>query len=1014
MLRIRRYRPFLIGAFIILVLLYHVSQNSDWELSQSALYQPKKAAPGADSATKDNQNVEYKPPQPPKPIPTTSHVVGFASQKPTSIAQQTSITQPTPKKETGIRIPQLKTSNEVPGGFGLPTPAPTVGKAHDHSAPEESHVAVKLPDRPVPETNEDGSKVHGGDIEDDVKPTSTKVHWQKPSEYFPVPKESIIKLPTSKPKPMPTVQFNFGAESPEAKEKRLARLDKVRAEAQRAWSGYKKYAWGHDELTPVTKQSKDPFCGWAATLVDSLDTLWIMGLKEEFDEAVEYVKELDFTYSAYRSEIPVFETTIRYLGGFLGAYDVSGGEKTTAGYKILLDKAVELAEVLMSVFDTPNRMPILYYNWHPAFNVNPKRASTSAGMAEMGTLSMEFTRLAQLTGENKYYDAVARITDALEDLQNREDGTALPGIFPEHIDASGCNRTAQAASSWENLSNAGRQQVDDAKDVGEEPQGYTAGMTDQDIQNGKDPLNFNGVTKRSRVDRRTPPPRYSIPKHQPPPWKGIKHQGPPHNAEGMPANWDCVPQGLVAGGWGSESYSMGGSQDSAYEYFPKQYLLLGGLEPKYRAMHEKVSAAVKKYLLFRPMAPGNPDILFSAKVVSPDHTDEKLSYEWEVTHLTCFLGGMFGLGGKIFDSPEDVEIGRKLADGCAWAYEVMPTGIMPEYSMVLPCAKADDCQWNKTAWYHAIDTDAGWRDRQLKQWEVNHAEWVQEVKVLKKEYAEAEEAAKVEAEAEAKRKVEEEEKTRPVLENNSSYVQGQGQGQQEASAVNAAPKGVSGVHQGMQQDVDYHLTKRRFPEDDKIEVATKVNKIEEELDLNNNNNLRAGGQQQQYQQQKPLLELHLPPEPEKPLSHEEYVQDRIERENIPPGFTSLNDKRYILRPEAIESVFYYYRITGSSVWQDKGWRMFESVIAATRTDIAHSAIDNVAFAAPASSSSKNSDDNEVDQEEKVKKPSFTDSMESFWLAETLKYFYLLFAEPDVISLDEWVFNTEAHPFRRPT
>ncbi|EGO55734.1 hypothetical protein NEUTE1DRAFT_67654 [Neurospora tetrasperma FGSC 2508] len=957
-LRIRRYRPFLIGAFIILVLLYHVSQNSDWELSQSALYSPKKAP--ADSAAKDRLNVEYQPPQPPKPT-------SIAHEK-----QTTTSAQPTPKKETGIRIPQLKTSNEVPGGFGLPTPAPTVGKAHDHSAAEESHVAVKLPDRPVPGTNDGGKPI--ADIEN-VEPTSTKEHWQKPSEWFPVPKESIIKLPTGKPKPIPTVQFNFGEESPEAKEKRVARLNKVRAEAQRAWSGYKKYAWGHDELTPVTRISKDPFCGWAATLVDALDTLWIMGLKEEFDEAVDYVKELDFTYSAHRSEIPVFETTIRYLGGFLGAYDVSGGEKTKAAYKILLDKAVELAEVLMSVFDTPNRMPILYYSWRPSFNENPKRASTRSGMAELGTLSMEFTRLAQLTGENKYYDAVARITNALEDLQNREDGTALPGIFPENIDASGCNRTAQAATNYDNLSDAGKQQVDDATDLNEEPQGYTAGMTAQDIQNGKDPLDLNGVTKRE-LNRRTPPPRSSVPGHQPPPWKGAKNQGPPRDAQGMPANWDCVPQGLVAGGWGSESYSMGGSQDSAYEYFPKQYLLLGGLEDKYRTMHEKVSAAVKKYLLFRPMAPGNPDILFSAKVTSYDHTDQKLNYEWEATHLTCFLGGMYGLGGKIFGSPEDVEIGKKLAAGCAWAYEVMPTGIMPEYSMVLPCAKADDCQWNQTAWYNAIDTEAEWRDEQLKKWEVNHAEWVQEVKMLKKEYAEAEEAA------------------------------AKARSEQEAKPKNTHQSGLNpGVHQGMQQDVDYHLTKRRLSEDDKIEVAAKVNKLEDELDLNN-----IAGHAQQDQQQKPMSELLLPPEPEKPLSHEEYVEDRIKRENIPPGFVSLNDKRYILRPEAIESVFYYYRITGSPIWQDKGWRMFESVIAATRTDIAHSAIDNVAIA----STSTSTKDKDKDDDRKQTKPSFTDSMESFWLAETLKYFYLLFAEPDVVSLDEYVFNTEAHPFRRPT
>lgn len=77
---------------------------------------------------------------------------------------------------------------------------------------------------------------------------------------------------------------------------------------------------------------------------------------------------------------------------------------------------------------------------------------------------------------------------------------------------------------------------------------------------------------------------------------------------------------------------------------------------------------------------------------------------------------------------------------------------------------------------------------------------------------------------------------------------------------------------------------------------------------------------------------------------------------------------------------------------DKGWQMFESTIAATKTDIANSAIRNV-----------------FDKDSKK-----SDEMESFWIAETLKYYYLLFSEPDVISLDEWVLNTEAHPFRRPT
>ena len=85
-------------------------------------------------------------------------------------------------------------------------------------------------------------------------------------------------------------------------------------------------------------------------------------------------------------------------------------------------------------------MPETYYRWKPTFSSNPHRASTRVVLAELGSLSMEFTRLAQLSGEPKYYDAIARITDALEEYQN---STRLPGMWPTYIDASGCAKPAQ-------------------------------------------------------------------------------------------------------------------------------------------------------------------------------------------------------------------------------------------------------------------------------------------------------------------------------------------------------------------------------------------------------------------------------------------------------------------------------------------------------------------------------------------------------------------------------------------
>jgi mannosyl-oligosaccharide alpha-1,2-mannosidase len=97
------------------------------------------------------------------------------------------------------------------------------------------------------------------------------------------------------------------------------------------------------------------------------------------------------------------------------------------------------------------------------------------------------------------------------------------------------------------------------------------------------------------------------------------------------------------------------------------------------------------------------------------------------------------------------------------------------------------------------------------------------------------------------------------------------------------------------------------------------------------------------------------------------------------------------RPEAIESVFILYRITGDKSLQDRAWNMFNSIISQTKTEIAYAGLSDCT-------------------QEGVPKQ---DRMESFWLAETLKYFYLIFSELKVISLDDYVLNTEAHALRRP-
>lgn len=122
-----------------------------------------------------------------------------------------------------------------------------------------------------------------------------------------------------------------------------------------------------------------------------------------------------------------------------------------------------------------------------------------------------------------------------------------------------------------------------------------------------------------------------------------------------------------------------------------------------------------------------------------------------------------------------------------------------------------------------------------------------------------------------------------------------------------------------------------------------------------------------------------------------------------------NDRHNLQRPETVESLFYMYRITGDDIYREWGWEMFKSFVQ-------HTAVmegEDATGAVPGSPGTKGrvkgftslSNVNTIP-------PGKRDNMESFWMAETLKYFYLLFSDRDFISLENHVFNTEAHPLPR--
>jgi mannosyl-oligosaccharide alpha-1,2-mannosidase len=163
-----------------------------------------------------------------------------------------------------------------------------------------------------------------------------------------------------------------------------------------AWKGYKEFAWGFDELHPVSKTGSNWF-HLGLTIIDALDTALIMGQKDIYQEARRFVeKELSLEQEG---ESNVFEITIRVLGGLLSTYHLTKDP-------LFLEKAVLLGDKLLVAFDTPSHIPLSSVNMKENRAI---RAYPGASTAEATTLQLEFKYLAYLTGKSKYWNAAQNI-----------------------------------------------------------------------------------------------------------------------------------------------------------------------------------------------------------------------------------------------------------------------------------------------------------------------------------------------------------------------------------------------------------------------------------------------------------------------------------------------------------------------------------------------------------------------------------------------------------------------------
>ena len=267
--------------------------------------------------------------------------------------------------------------------------------------------------------------------------------WLKTRTEPLIAKTGVVLCVLTQDKSPPKKNIEEKRSSPIVSSSELAsRRDAIREAVRHAWSGYADRAWGADSVSPVSGRPVSSGFDMAVTLVDSLDTLKIVGLEEEFQRARSYVASEEFKNKLRRprGSASFFETCIRVLGGLLGAYAVSETENEGKPFK---DAAVILGDVMYNKLD-------------PATGGAPSsmgagrfllRRGGCPSLAHSGTTQVEFLSLSFITGDKKYADRALKFYETIANLPN------FQGLYPSCVGAKAGRLTlgAEADSFYEYL-----------------------------------------------------------------------------------------------------------------------------------------------------------------------------------------------------------------------------------------------------------------------------------------------------------------------------------------------------------------------------------------------------------------------------------------------------------------------------------------------------------------------------------------------------------------------------------
>ncbi|CCH60753.1 hypothetical protein TBLA_0D02500 [Henningerozyma blattae CBS 6284] len=432
-------------------------------------------------------------------------------------------------------------------------------------------------------------------------------------------------------------------------------------------------SWNQENIYARAKSRLE--VDWPITLIESLDTLFILDNQEEFVKAVDLIGEINFSIPPEHYKVAdIADMSRRVLGGLLSSYELSQNT-------ILLEKAKQLASFLLRAFDTPNRMPILHFFWQST--LKNRFPYQNSNLGQLNSMSLEFTRLAQLTGQSKYFDAIYRIYKIMADSSKEFD---IDYLFPINIDATGCQLfSSEEISLGDHVRDS---QV--MKSINEDLKFVQCHQTGK-FKIGKDDK-LDGKETFS-MDRDTISIYDTLAK--------LRHLLNNHDL------LQLSESSLKASQPGEETINVKeDSKTSDNNEDEKELEKTKKIkQPWVTSKQLFVSAleSVRELMFYTPMTPLYDNLTFISSldtrswfIPTTNEMSIDVSPHYDMNIESCSLASTFAFGSKVFNISEYIKIAENLTISCI-KYNSLFSGILPKHSYYDPCLDGSSCMFDSVS-----------------------------------------------------------------------------------------------------------------------------------------------------------------------------------------------------------------------------------------------------------------------------------------------------------------------------